>query len=149
MTADIDLKATLAKRRIVGLYRLMVGYRWLYLGALVSVAAGALMRTYYYRLVQHIVDNVLGRQGAATARPCRRWIRGPCCTRGAVRLSPGHLVCQDGRRASRAGCATIFSTTSSAFPLPSTTTSRQESSSSAQRQTSTRCGGSSPTRRSG
>ncbi len=64
MTADIDLKATLAKRRIVGLYRLMVGYRWLYLGALVSVAAGALMRTYYYRLVQHIVDNVLGRQGA-------------------------------------------------------------------------------------
>lgn len=65
MTTDIDLKATLAKRRIVGLYRLMTGYRWLYLGALVSVAAGALMRTYYYRLVQHIVDDVLGSPGSA------------------------------------------------------------------------------------
>lgn len=60
MSTDTNLKASLAKHRIVGLYRLMTGYRLRYFGALIAVAAGALMRTYYYRLVRHIVDDVLG-----------------------------------------------------------------------------------------
>lgn len=66
---DIDLKATLAKSRLVGLYNLMTGYRWLYAGALIAVAAGALMRTYYYRLVRYIVDDVIGRPGATGQLP--------------------------------------------------------------------------------
>lgn len=66
---DIDLKATLANPRIVGLYHLAVGYRWLYVGALTAVAAGALVRTYYYRLVRYIVDDVLAQPGAAGQLP--------------------------------------------------------------------------------
>ncbi|MCU0521742.1 MAG: ABC transporter ATP-binding protein/permease [Anaerolineae bacterium] len=66
---DIDLRATLAKSRIVGLYHLMAGYKWLYLSALVAGAIGALVRTYYYRLVRHIVDNVLGQSEASGQLP--------------------------------------------------------------------------------
>ncbi|MGC9520575.1 MAG: ABC transporter ATP-binding protein [Anaerolineae bacterium] len=66
---DLDLSRTLSKHRLVGLLRLMHGFRWLYLGALMAVSAGALVRTYYYRLIQHVVDNVLGQSGAATQLP--------------------------------------------------------------------------------
>ncbi|MGC9469863.1 MAG: ABC transporter transmembrane domain-containing protein, partial [Anaerolineae bacterium] len=64
---NVDLKETLSERRLVGLYRLMEGFRLRYLGALAAVAAGALVRSLYYRLLQHTVDNVLGGPGGAGA----------------------------------------------------------------------------------
>ncbi len=67
--AYLDLKPTLSKHRTVGLYRLMQGYRWLYAGALVAVAVGASVRSLYYRLIQYIVDNVLGKPEAVGRLP--------------------------------------------------------------------------------
>lgn len=59
----LDLKKTLPdgkqRRPLLGLFRLMAGFRWLYVGALMAVAFGALVRSLYYRLLQHTVDNVL------------------------------------------------------------------------------------------
>jgi ATP-binding cassette, subfamily B, bacterial len=70
---QVDVKQTLSKHRIVGIYRLMYGYRWVYLGALIAVALGALVRTYYYRLVQHTLDNVVGNTEALGQLP---WVAG-------------------------------------------------------------------------
>ncbi len=66
---NMDLRRILSKHRLVGLMRLMRGFRWLYLGALVAVSLGALVRTYYYRLIQHVIDNVLGQPGASAQLP--------------------------------------------------------------------------------
>ena len=55
-----NLKNTVAQSRLVGLWRMLEGYRWLYLGALIAIAIGALARTYTYRLIQYVVDDVLG-----------------------------------------------------------------------------------------
>ncbi|MBN1920880.1 MAG: ABC transporter ATP-binding protein [Anaerolineae bacterium] len=54
-----DLKQTVNKNRAVGLWRMMTGYRWIYLGALISVALGAAARTATYLLLQVVVDDVL------------------------------------------------------------------------------------------
>jgi ATP-binding cassette, subfamily B, bacterial len=71
--SERDVKQTLSTRRIVGIYRLMYGYRWLYLGALIAVALGALVRTFYYRLVQHTLDNIVGNPQALGELP---WVAG-------------------------------------------------------------------------
>lgn len=65
----LDLKSTVSDSRVVGLFRLMQGFRGLYAGALLVVALGALVRTYYYQLLQHAVDNVFGSPGAASRLP--------------------------------------------------------------------------------
>ncbi len=54
-----DLRQAVAKNRLVGLWRLMTGFHWVYLGALISIALGAAARTFTYLLLQNIVDNVL------------------------------------------------------------------------------------------
>jgi ATP-binding cassette, subfamily B, bacterial len=59
-TIAMDLKKTIPDKRLTGLWRLMRGFRGIYLGALIAVAAGALMRTLYYRVVQYAIDNVFG-----------------------------------------------------------------------------------------
>jgi ATP-binding cassette, subfamily B, bacterial len=66
---SLDLKSTLSDSRIVGLFQLMHGFRWLYLGALVTVALGALVRTYYYQLLQYVVDEVFGNPDALGQLP--------------------------------------------------------------------------------
>ncbi len=68
---EMDLKTTLSKRRVMGLYRLMRGYRLIYLGALIAVAVGAFSRTLYFRLVEHTVDRVIGQPAALHQLP---WI---------------------------------------------------------------------------
>jgi ATP-binding cassette subfamily B protein len=54
-----DLKQTLHKSRLVGLWRMTRGFRLFYLGAVISIAIGALGRTYSFRLLQYVVDDVL------------------------------------------------------------------------------------------
>ena len=56
----MDLQEAVAVNRLVGVWRLMKGYRWVYAGALVAVAIGALMRSLYYRVIQYTIDNVFG-----------------------------------------------------------------------------------------
>ena len=38
----------------------MTGFHWLYAGALVAIVLGALVRTTYYRVVQYVIDAVVG-----------------------------------------------------------------------------------------
>ncbi|HHE71109.1 MAG TPA: ABC transporter ATP-binding protein, partial [Chloroflexi bacterium] len=68
-TLNLDLKTTLSKHRLVGLYQLMKGFRWHYFGAMLSVAAGATIRTLYYRLLQYVVDDVFGHSNMAHQLP--------------------------------------------------------------------------------
>jgi len=68
-TLNLDLKTTLSKHRLVGLYRLMKGFRWYYFGAMLSVAAGATIRTLYYRLLQYVVDDVFGHSNMVDQLP--------------------------------------------------------------------------------
>jgi ATP-binding cassette subfamily B protein len=57
---SLDLKFTVTKRRLVGLWRMMTGFHWLYFGALVAIVLGALVRTFYYRVVRYVIDVVVG-----------------------------------------------------------------------------------------
>jgi len=56
---SFDLKDAVAENRLVGLWRLLTGFRGLYLGALVSIALSVTARTFNYTLLQYIIDDVL------------------------------------------------------------------------------------------
>jgi ATP-binding cassette subfamily B protein len=56
---SFDLKSTVHKNRLVGLWRVMTGFRWLYAGAMLAIVLGAFMRVYYYRVVQYVIDTVI------------------------------------------------------------------------------------------
>lgn len=60
-----DLKQAVHKNRMVGLYRLMTGFRSLYLGATVSQGIAALSKTATYLLLGYFADQVVqtGRSG--------------------------------------------------------------------------------------
>ncbi len=62
-TESYDLKNALASNRLVGLWRMMTGYRLVYLGAVASIGAAAIARTSTFLLLRYLVDDVLG-QGA-------------------------------------------------------------------------------------
>ncbi len=55
---DKDISHAVTNNRLVGLWRLMDGFHWLYGGAMVAIALAALIRSLGYRLVQKIVDQV-------------------------------------------------------------------------------------------
>ncbi|MEJ5308667.1 MAG: ABC transporter ATP-binding protein [Anaerolineae bacterium] len=55
-----DLKSAVHKNRLVGLWRVLTGFRLLYLGAMLAIVLGAFMRVYYYRVVQYVIDTVVG-----------------------------------------------------------------------------------------
>jgi ATP-binding cassette subfamily B protein len=61
---NYDLKYAVADNRLVGLWRLMTGYRLKYLGATASVGLAAVFRTASFFLVRYLVDDVLGKEGA-------------------------------------------------------------------------------------
>ncbi|MGC9393369.1 MAG: ABC transporter ATP-binding protein [Anaerolineae bacterium] len=48
------------KNRVAGLWHVMAGFRWLYAGAMLAIVLGAFMRVYYYRVVQYVIDTVVG-----------------------------------------------------------------------------------------
>lgn len=62
MTAndDYDLKNALTGNRLVGLWRLMSGFRLAYLLATSSQALAALSKTATYLLLRYFIDNILG-----------------------------------------------------------------------------------------
>ncbi len=57
--AEFDLKRAVADNRLVGLWRIMAGFRLTYLGAVLGVGLAALMRTGNYLLLRYFVDEVL------------------------------------------------------------------------------------------
>ena len=66
-SSTYDLKNTVSSNRLVGLWRMMTGFRITYLGATLSLALAALSKTATYLLLRQFVDNVLG-QGESVAR---------------------------------------------------------------------------------
>jgi len=56
---DFDLSKTISKNRLLGLWRLMKGYRWLYLGAAAALAVATISRTRVYLVLSEFVDDVI------------------------------------------------------------------------------------------
>jgi len=54
------LQATVTGNRLRGLWRMLTGYRLLFVGATVSVGLAAIANTAFYYLLRHFTDNVLG-----------------------------------------------------------------------------------------
>ncbi|MEP7359076.1 MAG: ABC transporter transmembrane domain-containing protein, partial [Anaerolineales bacterium] len=65
---SFDLKQAIATNRLVGLWRLMSGYRASYLGATGALALSALAKTATYLLLRYLIDQVIG-QGASWRLP--------------------------------------------------------------------------------
>ena len=63
MTTDLDLKSTLSKRRIVGMWRMLTGYRAIFVGAFLCVGLAAVCQTVFYYLLRYFTDDVLGIEG--------------------------------------------------------------------------------------
>lgn len=55
----LDLKQTISKNRLMGLWRLMAGFRLIYLGAIVALLVATLAKTLTYLLLQYFVDDLL------------------------------------------------------------------------------------------
>jgi len=64
-----DLKQVVTRNRLAGLWRLMHGFRLIYLGAILSIGLAAVARSAFYFLVQIFVDDVLGRPDTASVLP--------------------------------------------------------------------------------
>ena len=64
MSNEFDLKLTLSKYRIVGLWRMLKGYQGIYVGAFICIGLAALSQTMFYFLLRYFVDNVLAKPEA-------------------------------------------------------------------------------------
>ena len=62
----LDLKQTLSAKRLLGLWRLLGGFQWVYLAAIISLALATAARSVTYLLLQYFVDDVLIQKKAAT-----------------------------------------------------------------------------------
>ena len=56
---DLDLKKTISQNKLVGLWRLMKGYQWMYLGAIAALAVATVARTEIYMVLRRFIDNVI------------------------------------------------------------------------------------------
>jgi ATP-binding cassette subfamily B protein len=54
-----DLKQVVHANRLVGVWRMMRGFRWFYVGAVISMAITASGRAASYSLLQYVIDEVL------------------------------------------------------------------------------------------
>lgn len=65
MPIELDLKSTLSKYRIVGIWRLLKGYQLIYVAAFICIGLAALAQTMFYYLLRYYTDNVLGQPEAS------------------------------------------------------------------------------------
>ena len=63
--ATFDFKTTVSDKRLRGLWRMMRGYRAIYISALLFIGLGAVINTLTYVLLAYYIDDVLG-QGVYT-----------------------------------------------------------------------------------
>lgn len=68
---DFDLKQIVTKNKFVGLWRMMTGFRWAYLGATIAIGVATLAQTGSYYLLQYFIDDVLSGDNMAQVVP---WI---------------------------------------------------------------------------
>ena len=55
----MDLKEALTEKRFVGIWRLLKGYQWLYIAAIIGVGIAAIARTGTYLLLGYYIDEIL------------------------------------------------------------------------------------------
>ncbi len=58
--STFDLKQTVTDNRLLGLWRMLTGYRWFFVGATAAVGLAAVFHTGFYFLLRYYTDNVLG-----------------------------------------------------------------------------------------
>lgn len=56
---DVDLNKTITKNRLLGLFRLMHGYHWVYFGATIALAIATISRTGIYLVLRQFIDDVV------------------------------------------------------------------------------------------
>ena len=66
---DYDLQRAISNNRLVGLWRLMTGFRFTYVGATLTLAVASLAKTATYLLLRYFADNVLGQPAASGMLP--------------------------------------------------------------------------------
>ena len=64
---NYDLKEALSDNRLVGLWRMMKGFRLVYIGAVVSIAVLAAARVATSLLMRYFIDDVLGQEAITVA----------------------------------------------------------------------------------
>jgi ATP-binding cassette subfamily B protein len=64
-----DFKNSVSSNRLAGLWRMMTGFRLVYVGATASLAMGAMAKTATYLLLRYFIDNVLGQGKLAGTLP--------------------------------------------------------------------------------
>ncbi len=70
MTPEFDMKIALrARNRYAGLWRMMTGYRLIYVVAALSLGIAAIMKTGTYLLLRYFTDNVLSQPGSSYRLP--------------------------------------------------------------------------------
>lgn len=60
MPASFDHKQIITNNRLRGMWRLLTGFRGLYVGATITVGLAAIARTAFYYLIRYFTDDVLG-----------------------------------------------------------------------------------------
>ncbi|MDM8528821.1 ABC transporter ATP-binding protein [Anaerolineales bacterium HSG24] len=60
----LDLKETISKNRLIGLWRLIGGFRFIYISAILCLAMATAAKTSTYLLLRYFVDEVLGQPEA-------------------------------------------------------------------------------------
>jgi ATP-binding cassette, subfamily B, bacterial len=68
-TTDYDLKSFVSPNRLLGLWRMMTGFRLKYLGAVVSIGISATAKTATYFLLRYFVDTFFSAQSATVSLP--------------------------------------------------------------------------------
>jgi ATP-binding cassette subfamily B protein len=63
----LDLQKTVSKSRVTGLWRLMQGFRWVYISSILALAFAAVAKTGTYLLLRDFADNAL--EGSKVAVP--------------------------------------------------------------------------------
>lgn len=56
---DFDLSQTVSNKRLVGLWRLMKGYHWFFIGATSALAVATISRTGVYLVLRRFIDDVI------------------------------------------------------------------------------------------
>jgi ATP-binding cassette subfamily B protein len=93
-TSDYDLKRALHPNRLVGLWRLMTGFRLRYIGATVSLGISATGKTCTYLLLRYFIDNFQNAQSNISLPLIALGFLGLAAVEGSFSYFSGRLAAQ-------------------------------------------------------
>jgi ATP-binding cassette, subfamily B, bacterial len=92
--SEFNVKESLVENRLVGLWRLMAGYRPHYLVAVISVGLAALAQAGIYYLLRYFIDDVLGQDNFGMVPWIAAGFIGLALLQGAFTFTGGRLSAQ-------------------------------------------------------